>query len=843
MNKTIIHDLIAYAHQSLYEIIATLESSSTQGLLDDKVAERLKTWGPNELKKEHNLLFKSIKNQLFSPFIVLYYIIIGISLISGQFDMAGIVIGCVIVTVGVGCFQEYRATKDLDLLKTYLISFITVMRNGTTTKISSTQLVPGDIIILYPGDIIPADVRFIEDEQLVIDESSLTGESAPVSKVSVSTEPITDIFAAQTLGFCGTAVISGKAKALVLATGQHTLLSAIAHTMPTLRPSSLTKDASTLGKGIMYLAGITITMLFIFHFFTKNTVNIMDLASFSVALILSVIPEALLVVITFCLARGAALLARHKVIVKNLAAIEELGKIELLCTDKTGTITENALSLVNIYGTDPHKVRQYAALNIQTELETLTSHKDFDGALHAALTSEDKTVLTTYKRIREIPFDPVKRKNLSLVLHDDTQILIARGACETIMALCTLTDTESKIIQKWVTEQELSGNRIIAVAEKNTHLAHPITDTIESQAINMTFCGALAFADPLKKSSAHLIENAQSLGVSIKIISGDSPHICGAIAKQVHLIQESSDVITGQTYEQKSSDEKDALVFQYHVFARITPEQKLDIIQRLQKKYVVGYLGDGINDTPALHAAHVAITVQNASSIAREASDIILLKKSLTIIIDGIREGRTIVVNTLKYLYVTVIAGCSNFYALSISSLILPYMPMLPAQIVFINLLTDFPMIGIATDAVTSDDIKKIKTLNMPQLILLCIILGGIGTIADFVFFFLFYHEPAAVLQTGWFIVSTFSEMALFCSIRTKGPFYKAHLPPPLLCFLITSACAIAVILPYTRLGVALFEFHPLTFSHLCTIAGVVAGFFTVTECTKLLCYRYLLKS
>lgn len=836
-------DLILSAQQSLYEIIATLKTSAERGLLDDQIPPLLATWGPNELEKEHNLLLKSITNQLLSHFLILYYIIIGLSLASGQYDMAAIVAGCVVVTISVGCFQEYRATKDLDLLKTYLISSIHVIRNGSLVQIPSTQLVPGDIIMLYPGDIIPADVRFIEDEQLVIDESSLTGESAPVQKMSNSTQHVTNIFATQTLGFCGTAIQHGKAKAVVLATGKHTLLSAIAHTAPRLRPSSLTKDASTLGKAIMYLAATTISIIFCLHLFLKESVNFMELASFSIALILSIIPEALLVVITFCLARGAALLARHKVIVKNLAAIEELGKIEILCTDKTGTITENALALIGIYGADEKKVRQYAALNIQTELETLTSHKDFDGALHTALTPEDKEALTHYRRLREIPFDPVKRKNISLVLHDGSiNTLIARGACEVILPLCSTSEQERNAIHAWITEQESNGNRVIAVASKDISLAHPIEDSIEPLATDMSFCGALAFADPLKKTSYHLIENAQALGVSIKILSGDSPYVCGSIAKHVNLIKNSSDVITGQEYEKKSEQEKDELVFQYHVFARIAPEQKLDIIQRLQKKYVVGYLGDGINDTPALHAAHVAITVQNATSIAREASDIILLKKSLTVIIDGIREGRTIVVNTLKYLYVTVIAGCSNFYALSTASLLLPYMPMLPAQIVFINLLTDFPMIGIATDAVATDDIKKTKTLNMPQLAVLCIILGGIGTIADFVFFFLFYHQPPAVLQTGWFIMSTLSEMALFFSIRTKGLFYKAHLPPLLLCFFITSACLIAILLPYTRLGVAIFEFHPLSLVQLGIVASVVAGYFVVTECTKYLCYKYILK-
>ena len=841
MNNSNPNSFAQYTRYTPDRLLSELHTNLENGLSESEVQQRLAQYGLNELPSKQNSWWRILLMQFASPFIYLLLIIVAVTVVLGDANSAIVISACVLLNTLVGFYQEYKAERSIHLLKQYLTEKVTVLREGKEQEVESSTLVPGDILLLYPGDIIPADVRFIKEDHLQVDESALTGESGPVQKqINPLEKETAQVFEATNIGFSGTTILSGKAVGVVIATGVRGSLGSIATlTSQTQRISGFALQIARFSKFILYIVVGTIALVFITHLLLwHGQLDIINLAIFAVALGVTIIPEALPVVTTFGFTRGALLLAQHKVVVKRLSSIEDLGSIEVLCTDKTGTLTENKLTIAAIYGPE-RDVIFWGALGSGLSQRTLSVFKGFDAVFWQALTADEKDLLAAHEKIAELPFDPERRRSLALYKYNNFYELIIRGAAQDVISCCVLIDDQKKKeIDAWVAQEGKKGNRVIAIARKTYEQIDEATLNTKAEEHSMEIVGLVSFEDPLKPTARSAIDKARYLGVQIKILSGDSPEVCAAIGSKVGLIQHPLQVISGEYFGQQAYEQKKKLVENAIVFARITPQQKYEIIQLLQEKYKVGYMGDGINDAPALKIAHVALAVDDAADIAREAADIILLRRSLSVIINGIEEGRIIFANTLKFLKITLAAGFGHFYALAIGSLLVDFLPMLPVQLLVLNFMTDIPLIALSTDTISEQEVRLPQKYDIKAIIIVATVLGLVITTFDFIIFSFFFHRPAAVLQTNWFISCILNELVFAFSVRSTVPFYKAKAPSIILIILSLLVACIAVILPFTYFGQQWLHFIPPTMQDFALIFGLMIGCFIATESVKILYYK-----
>jgi len=835
-------DFSFYTAISPQETLASLQSQE-QGLSVNDVSERIKVYGLNDIKEDEITWFHILKNQFLTPFMGIFFVIALAYIFTNQIAESILIFIIITLNVGIGFFQEYRSNTSVQLLKKSLMSNITVKRDNAEHNIPINQLVPGDIILLYAGDIIPADCRFIATENIAVNESSLTGESIDIAKTSDALpNATTEMHNAHNIGFTGTVIAQGKGAAVVIATGQNTVLGKIAHlTSTAVTQSNLEKGSAAIARMTIYLIFFSLLIIALVHIILRHgSINYIDLFLFAAALAITAIPEGLPMVITFCLSQGASALKKNDVIVKRLSAIGDLGSVDVFCTDKTGTLTENALSVENIYGQSPDDTLIYAVISSPSQTATKESPiKGFDLALQKKLTPENKQELEKYTKLKETPFTPQKRQCWAVVHKDEIHTLIVKGSPEIIVQKCTfLHEAEKEKIHAWITQEELQGNRILAVATKNIAQYNHTAYDIEHEDRDYETLGLIAFHDPLKSTALTTVQKAKQLGIQIKILSGDSKNVCYTIAQQLGLENNLDNVVLGADFEKSSEEQKTFLANNRSVFARVNPEQKYQIISHLQKNYSVGYMGDGINDAPALKIAHVSFAVNDAAPVAREAAEIILLRKSLSSVILGIEEGRKTIVNTLKYTKMTNAPSFGHFYALAIASIIIDYPPMLPMQLLFLNLLTDLPMIAISTDSVSNHEIAKPLTYDMTDATILICLFAFIMFIADLTIFLVFKSHFPTTLQTSWFMTSTISEVIFIFLFRTHLPFFKASKPSPLLIGLSLFVVATAIILPFTTIGHKIFLFSSPKLEHAPWLAGVIVFNLILAEGVKLLYYH-----
>lgn len=819
------------------DVIKEFGSSLASGLSSKVVAEKLKLEGKNEFNDDQAHWWQIFLRQLKSPFIYLLLAASVLAFFLGEALDGWMILLFIIINTFLGFYQEFKSEQALKLLRQYTKSVVKVIRGGKQIVVDSSCLVTGDIVILETGDRVPADIRLLEESDLIVDETVLTGESIAVHKSGLTLlKTPTDMYGATNLVFSGTNIVGGESKGIVLMTGQNTAFGQIKQlTTETAKESIFAKGISQFSSFILKLTVITLIFVFLANIAIKgDEANIFELLIFSVALAVSVIPEALPVVTTLSLSRGALKLAKKKVIIKRLSAVEDLGSIEILCTDKTGTITENKLRVNELLPLDGRdNLLIYANLAGAFLKESL---EPFDIALNNALTN--KKSLSGFKKISECPFDPKRRRNSVLVADkSNNKVLIVRGAPEEIFNLCVNMDGKSrKIFKEWLFNEEQQGHRVLAVATKIIDSNIPTDISILED--KLTCDGCISFVDPIKKSTYQAVKKANKLGVSIKIITGDSLTVSTNVAKQIGLVSGSSNVVLTAEFLAWTEKRQKQLLPAISVFARTDPEQKHQLIKLLQENFEVGFLGEGINDSPALKAAGVSIVVESASDISREAADIILLKKDLSVIIDGIEEGRKIFTNTIKYLKSTLASNFGNFYAVALSSLFINFLPMLPVQLLLVNLLSDFPMIAIVTDSVDINETKAPKKYHANDVIVIATILGVVSMIFDFIIFGFFYQISPEVLQTNWFIGSILTELVFLFSIRTRLPFYKAAFPSRTVIWLTLSAAIATVIIPFTIIGQRVFHFVRPSFSHLFIIFGLVAAYFVCSEIIKNMYYR-----
>lgn len=834
-----------YTNNTLEEVASLFSVDPARGLSATEIIERRKKYGANMLAEIKVRPLRIFIRQFKSSFI---YLLLGATVLSfflRETIEGWMIVAFLLINTSLGFYQEYRSEQTVLLLKKYIKTRVKVRRDGKMSTIDAGDLVPGDTIIIEAGDSIPADIRIILDLNLTVSEEPLTGESVPVKKESSPlTHQTNELYEAKNIGFSGTTVVSGRGEGIVLAVGTHTMIGDIARLVGEMtRESKFQQELNKFSKFILYLVVGTLTFIFGANLLLKGwNADIAGLAIFSIALAVSVVPEALPVVMTFSLSRGARRLAKNKVVVKRLSAIEDLGSIQVLCTDKTGTLTENKLTVCKTCGTGEGLTGSEAIFSANMggaylAMKERNQQADpFDTALWEALSPDEQTRLSSYRYVRDIPFDPVRKKNSALLEKDGQTTLIVRGAPESILSVCNISEAERVHVLEWMALEGRAGRRVLAVASKALSSAEYDNERDE---VNLSFIGCVSFIDPIKQSAREAIQNAKKLNVAIKILTGDSKEVAGQVAFDVKLASTPDDVLTAHELFALNDEERDLAIERINVFARVSPEEKYKIIKLLQEKYQVGFLGEGINDAPALKVANVAIVVDSASDIAREAADIILLEQSLSTVVSGIEEGRMVFANTIKYIRSSLSSNFGNFYSVAVSSLFISFLPMLPLQILLVNLLSDFPAIAIASDNVDPADLREPQQYNVRKIIMMGTALGIVSTIFDFIIFASFYKISPEALQTHWFMESILTELLFLFSIRSRGFFFQTVRPGGTLMWLSLLAFVSTIALPFTAIGQSLFHFMRPSASSLGLVLAIVATYFITTEFAKIAYYRF----
>ncbi len=781
------------------------------GLSEKEAAARLARYGLNELPKKHNGVVAVLVRQAKSPFFYLIFAAALIAFLVGEHIDALVIAVTAVINIAIGFFQEYRAERTVALLQNIIPQRAMVMRGNQWQEIEKKYLVLGDAVMVKAGDVIPAEITIEECARALVNETVMTGESFPVEKAI-----------GQTL-LAGTCMVEGEAVGIVTATGKNTELGKIAKLVSeTSRQSAYEKNIISFCKLVMRIVLVTIILVFVANLLLKGFGDFFNLMLFSIALIVSILPEALPAVVTFSLSRGSMQMAKNHVVVRRLSAIEDLGNIEILCSDKTGTLTENRLSLENTIAADKDKALLYALASCQQDSADPFSQAFLDRATPQMLQAVKKHPI-----ISQVPFNPSRLRSSALITGN---ILVVKGAPEIILKLCKKFPPgfDKKELLEDMAREGKEGKRVLAMATGRG-----------PEEKNLTFLGYFVFEDPLKKTAPEAIRLAKKLGVKIKIITGDSKEVAGFIAKKVGLVTDSGQVISGQDLEKMSKDDFDEACLHYDVFARISPETKYNIIKSLQKTKEVGFLGEGINDAPALKISNVGIAVPSASDISREVADIVMLKKDLRVIVEGIKQGRTIFANINKYIKCTMIGNFGNFYSVATISLFINFLPMLPVQILLGNLLTDFPLIAVATDPVDVEELRKPKMYQLHHILPLIITLALVSSLFDFIFFLIFYRQSPGTIQTLWFVLSILTELALIYIVRTRSVFWKAKKPAFSLLFLTVVDAMFIVALPFLWFGQHAFHFVTPGILQMMIVLILVAFYATSSEMVKLIYFHY----
>lgn len=801
------------------ELLKRLKTS-LNGLSSEDVEERLKLFGYNELvKKKKRLAIISFLSHFKSPLVIILLIAGLISGILGETTNAAIIFFIVVFSIILDFYQESKAERAAEMLKQRVATTATVLRDGVKREVRLNEIVPGDIIYLSAGDIVPADARVITAKDLFVNQSVLTGESFPVEKIAQPLKSFDlSITEWRNYLFMGTSVVSGTAMAVVVKTGSLTEYGKIAKRLVE-REVETEFQRSIRNFGYMIMQVTFILVLFVFFINALFMRGILDSLIFSVALAVGLTPELLPMIISINLSKGAISMANKGVIVKRLAAIQNFGNMDVLCCDKTGTLTENRIKLilhVDINGDENEKVLLYSYLNsyFQTGLKS---------PLDEAILNFKDINVKNYQKIDEIPFDFV-RKRLSVVVGNQNQyFIITKGAPEEIVNICTyyevgdiiadITDEiHRKIEQKYI-ELSSEGYRVLAVAYKRLKEIKPIYTVNDEK--EMIFLGFIAFIDPPKETAREALQLLKKANIELKILTGDNELVTRKVCE--HLGFDIKGIVTGSQIAQMHDDALARIVEEANVFCRVTPSQKDRIINALKKNgHVVGFLGDGINDAPSLKNADVGISVDNAVDIAKESADIILLQNDLKVLHDGVLEGRKTFGNTMKYIMMGVSSNFGNMFSVAGASLFLPFLPMLPTQILLNNLLYDFSQSTIPTDEIDQEYIEKPKRLDIRFIRRFMIFLGPVSSLFDFLTFFIMlfiFNAYESLFQTAWFIESLTSQTLVIFVIRTrKSPFWKSK-PSKLLLLSSIAIVIFALVLPYTPLG-EIFEFvrPPATF-------------------------------
>ncbi|AWL10406.1 Calcium-transporting ATPase [Aquirufa nivalisilvae] len=769
--------------------------------------------------------------QFKSPLMLLLLGAVCFSAFLGDTSDVIIILFIVISTGLLSFFQERNAERVVAKLQSLISNTCQVVRDNSVQVIKSEQLVPGDIILFKAGDIIPGDCILFESNELYTNEASLTGESFPVYKSTELSPANSSLAQRKNALWEGSNVVSGTAKALVIYTGEDTVFGSIVKSSNDKVETSFEKGIKDFGFLLMKITLILSFFILVVNLF--NHKNVLESALFALALSVGMAPELLPAITTIAMSAGAKRLLEKKVIVKKLSSIQNLGEVNLLCTDKTGTITEGAIvveSIVDFSNKESEYAKSLAFWNASLEA-------GYSNPIDEAIKLQPGMSGKLPKKLGEIPYDFI-RKRLSIALEGEESLLVTKGAFAQIIQICTRVrgnngeifpiETFQEAIQNQYEQFGIEGMRVIAVCYKKWE-GQLLDKSAENE---MVFAGFILLKDPIKSGILEAIDALKQLHVGIKIITGDNRHVAHAIALKMGIVNPI--VITGEDLIQMSSTALDIQVKQAHIFAEVEPQQKERIILALRHSYTVAYMGDGINDVSAISVADVGISVENAVDITKSAADFVLLEKDLSVLIDGIKEGRKTFANTLKYIYINTGSTFGNMFSVAFASLLLPFLPMLPKQILMTNFITDFPYLSIASDNVDEEQLAWPGKWNLKFISRYMIIFGLHSSLFDIMTFLLLYYvvkAKEATFQTSWFIESILTELFILFIIRTHKNFFKSK-PGKYLLILSVFGLLITLGLPYSYLGVE-FGLVPISMLQLGLMLAIVFAYILTADILK----------
>jgi Mg2+-importing ATPase len=824
------------------ELFSKLKTSQ-EGLTSREVKKRIKIYGRNEIakRKKKATIIEFLSN--FRNPLVLILLIAGlVSVFYGESINAIIIFSIVFLSVGLTFYQETKAEKAAEMLREKVTTTGTVLRDGIKQEIKLTEIVPGDIIYLSAGDIVPADARVIIAKDLFVDQSALTGESFPVEKTPAPVKKNATINECTNCFFMGTSIVSGTATAVAIKTGNFTEYGKIAKKLVS-KPPEPEFERGLRKFGYLIMEVTILLVLFVFFINSLFKRSVLESLLFAVALAVGLTPELLPMILTVNLSKGALAMSKKGVIVKRLASIQDFGSMDVLCADKTGTLTENKITLVlhvDAEGNDDEKVLLHSFLNsyYQTGLKSI---------LDEAILKHEDINLKGYTKIDEVPFDFIRKRVSVVTEHKGKKFLIAKGAPEEIIKVCSkyeladkifpLTKESKKKIDQKYFELSSKGFRVLGVSYKN--IGPEKVSCCVNDECDMVFLGFVAFIDPPKETARESLKLLNKAGIELKIITGDNELVTRYVCDQLGF--EVKGIVYGDIIPQTQDDALARLVEETNIFVRVTPVQKNRIITALKNNgHVVGFLGDGINDAPSLKTSDVGISVANAVDVAKESADIILSQTSLRVLEEGVLEGRKTFGNTMKYVMMGTSSNFGNMFSCALSSLFLPFLPMLSIQILLNNFLYDISELTIPTDNVDQDYVEKPKRWDMSFIRRFMLYLGPISSIFDlltFLVMIMVFHwntlEKAQFFQTGWFIESLTTQAIVIFAIRTRlTPFYKSK--PSKFLILSTFGVVIAALMfPFTPLGQKLFQFVTLPVGFFVFLVGFVGAYLVLVEIVK----------
>ncbi|MFA7065940.1 MAG: magnesium-translocating P-type ATPase, partial [Dysgonamonadaceae bacterium] len=862
--------LLKASHLDINEVYDMLDSSK-DGISDEMAEDRISTYGLNEVDYDrapawYTQLIKSFIN----PFILILVAIVVISFLidvwfaaPGEKDWKTVIVitAMIIVSSLLSFFQEYRSNRAAGKLKEMVTTTAAVLRKGKKREeIEMKQIVPGDIVYLAAGDMIPADCRVVESIDLFIGQSMLTGESLPVEKMPFAVKDLENKppIELNNLCFMGTNVVSGSAKVIVIATGSNTYFGSIGKSIVGESPkTSFDIGINKVSVLLIQFMLVMVPIVFLVNGLIKG--DWIEALLFSIAVAVGLTPEMLPVIVTATLAKGAISMSKHKVIVKRLNSIQNLGAMDMLCTDKTGTLTIDKIVLtqhLNVMGLEDDEVLKWAYLNSfhQTGLVNLMDKAVLDHVeVHDYLKVEED-----FEKIDEIPFD-FQRRRMSVILKQKNgkHLMISKGAVEEMLDLCThsfdpgedrqlhiekdkivvLDDEMRKNVLETTSKLNAQGLRVLTLAIREFDGNHPLTYNVEDEK-NLTLTGYIGFLDPAKPSAKPSIEALHKLNVEVKVLTGDNEivtkKICGDVGIPIR------NIMLGNELEMISDEELTERVDDISIFAKLSPLQKVRVVQSLRAKgHTVGVLGDGINDAPALKEADVGITVDNAVDIAKESSDIILLEKDLEALHKGVVYGRITFGNIMKYIKMATSSNFGNVFSILGASAFLPFLPMLPIQLLFQNLLYDFSQISLPWDRMDKDFLESPKIWEPKGILRFMIYIGPISSIFDYALFVVMFFVFKAnspnhqdLFQTGWFVLGLLSQTLIVHMIRTKKiPFIQSWASAPVVA-MTSLIMVIGVIIPFTPLA-AVLSMVPLPFAYFPWLIGLLIAYSLTTQFVK----------
>lgn len=820
------------------DVMERLQTSS-DGLTASEVAKRIEANGPNLLHqtKKRGVLLEFLE-QFKSPLILLLLFAAGLSFFLGERTDTGIILVIVFLSGLLSFWQEHHATNAMSKLLAMVQARTNVLRDGNPVDILLEEVVPGDVVMLAGGGVIPADCLLLEHKDLFVDEAALTGESYPVEKEAGVLPADTPLARRLNALFMGTHVISGTGKAIVVQTGKETAFGQISESLQVKPPETeFERGVRRFGYLLLEVTFVLVIAVFAINVYFHRPV--LESFLFSLALAVGLTPQLLPAIVSVNLAQGARQMAIKKVIVKRLAAIEDFGSMDVLCSDKTGTLTEGVVQLNSALGVDGQvwdKVALYAYLNAFFQV-------GYNNPIDGAITAQSRNV-AGFEKLDEIPYDFIRKRLSVLVGQAGGQLLITKGAFDQVLSVCSnvespdgtvrpLYDVETQVRELY-TEQSKAGFRTLGVAYKDFSNEKIIKKEDETE---MTFLGVLLFFDPPKFDAITAIQELNHLGVNLKMVTGDSQFTALHVWRQIGLPEPR--VLTGAVLRQIPGTALPLRAAETEIFAEVEPNQKERLILAIrQAGHVVGFLGDGINDGPALHAANVGISVNTAVDVAKEAASIVLLEKGLDVLASGVHEGRRTFANTRKYVFMATSANFGNMFSMAGASLFLPFLPLLPMQILLTNLLTDLPEMTIASDTVDQELVERPQRWDIGFIRRFMVTFGLLSSVFDYLTFgvlILGLHATTNQFRTGWFLESVVSASLIVLVVRTRHLFYRSR-PGIYLSIATGVVILVTLLLPYGPLA-KIFQFTHLPPMFLAAMGVIIFLYVAGAEVAKRLFY------